>query len=214
MRLRSQVPPTLPPSPVSLAGGAVRQWPRLLPGALEHSIKRAGGEEGGGAFYPRLPWSLSPFVLQLSPGTGPAGLVARRKRGAAAAAAAARAFEKLQRRRQKVFRRRARLSLQTGRVAELTLPLLSVGAGRGVGWRPRAGLPGSLQAAAGPGRGAGSQGRELRAGGGSPAGSPAGGRGPAASHPGPSSPKQTPPAGRAPRPWSPSPTNCSSSCPS
>lgn len=50
------------------------------------------------------------------PGTRPAGLVARRKRGAAAAAAAAGAFEKRLRRRQKVFRRRASLYLQLGRV--------------------------------------------------------------------------------------------------
>lgn len=88
--------------------------------------------------------------------------------------------------------------------------LSSVGARLRVDCQPGDGKPGALQA----GRRAGSGRLGPRAGDGSLTQSPAVGGGLPAAHPGPSSSQQTPPVGRRPRPWSPSPTNCSSSCPS
>lgn len=148
------------------------------------------------------------FVLQSSRGARPAGLVARRKRGAAAAAAAARAFERRVGRRQKVFRRRARLWLRTG----------PAGGGAAFAWsrgrvRSWAGGPASGSRARCRRQRAGSHSWFRRPGPERAAGSRGGSRAPRNS-PGPPSLQQTPPAGRTPRPWSPSPTNCSSSCPS
>ena len=77
-------------------------------------------------------------------------------------------------------------------------------------WRPRAGEPGALQAD----RRAGSLCPGLgRAAGASPGALPGVAGCPPLTR-APLPPSRPPPTGRRPRPWSPSPTNCSSSCPS
>lgn len=188
----------------------MRQWPRLLPRALEHSIKGQEAKRKEGRSIRHCPGLYHPLSSSFPPTLGLRAWLL-------GGSEARRMPRRLPGRLKSCNAGGKRFSGggfaspcgRAGRPSNLCLCFQSE---QGEGW---AGGPG-------PGCPARCRRRQARAAErvpevGSPragGGSPAGGRGPAASHPGPSSPKQTPPAGRAARPWSPSPTNCSSSCPS